>query len=60
MVPRPDQKPTGHELDLIELPAVPQAHDADDLAGVLGRMLHGPAFRSEREIAAEHQQARLP
>ena len=49
----PDQEPTGHDLDLIELAGCPQAHDADELAAVLGRMAQDPAFRAEREIAAE-------
>ena len=49
----PDQKPTGHDLDLIELAGCPHAHDADELAAVLGRMAQDPAFRAEREIAAE-------
>ena len=50
----PDQKPTGHDLDLIELAGCPHAHDSDELAAVLGRMTRDPAFRAEREIAAEH------
>ncbi len=49
----PDQKPTGHDLDLIELAGCPHAHDSDELAAVLGRMARDPAFRAEREIAAE-------
>jgi hypothetical protein len=49
----PDQEPTGHDLELIELAGCPHAHDADELAVVLGRMTHDPAFRAEREIAAE-------
>ena len=49
----PDQKPTGHDLDLIELAGCPHAHDADELAAVLGRIAQDPAFRAEREIAAE-------
>ena len=31
----PDQQPTGHDLDLIELAGCPHAHDADELAAVL-------------------------
>ncbi len=31
----PEQKPTGHDLDLIELAGCPHAHDADELAAVL-------------------------
>ena len=50
----PDQQPTGHDLDLIELAGCPHAHDADELAAVLGRMALDPAFRAERAIAAEH------
>jgi hypothetical protein len=49
----PDQKPTGHDLDLIELAGCPHAHDADELAAVLGRLARDPAFRAERETAAE-------
>lgn len=55
----PDQKPTGHDLDLIELAGCPHAHDADELAAVLGRMTQDPNFRTEREIAAEHFVARF-
>jgi hypothetical protein len=50
----PHQKPTGHDLDLIELAGCPHARDADELAAVLGRMAQDPAYRAEREIAAEH------
>ena len=50
----PDQEPTGHDLDLIELAGCPHAHDSDELAAVLGRMARDPAFRAERETAAEH------
>jgi hypothetical protein len=46
-------QPTGHDLDLIELAGCPHAHDAEELAAVLGRMLHDPAFRAERAIAAD-------
>ena len=53
VVVSPDQEPTGHDLDLIELAGCPQAHDADELAAVLGRMAQDPAFRAERETAAE-------
>jgi hypothetical protein len=49
----PDEKPTGHDLDLIELAGCPHAHDSDELAAVLGRMTQDPVFREEREIAAE-------
>jgi hypothetical protein len=49
----PDQKPTGHDLDLIELAGCPHAHDSDELAAILGRMTTDPGFRAEREIAAE-------
>jgi hypothetical protein len=49
----PDQEPTGHDLDLIELAGCPHAHDADELAAVLGRMVQDPAFRAEHERAAE-------
>jgi hypothetical protein len=49
----PDQNPTGHDLELIELAGCPHAKDPDELAAVLGRMAHDPAFRAEREIAAE-------
>jgi hypothetical protein len=50
----PDQRPTGHDLDLVELAGCPHAHDSDELAAVLGRMARDPASRAEREIAAEH------
>jgi hypothetical protein len=50
----PDQEPTGHDLDLIELAGCPHAHDSDELAAVLGRMAQDSTFRAEREIAAEH------
>ena len=49
----PDQQPTGHDLDLIELAGCPHAHDAAELAAVLGRLTRDPAFRAEREVAAE-------
>jgi hypothetical protein len=49
----PDQEPTGHDLDLIELAGCPHAHDADELAAVLGRMVQDRAFRAEHERAAE-------
>ena len=49
----PDQKPTGPDLDLIELAGCPHAHDSDELAVVLGRMTTDPGFRAEREVAAE-------
>jgi hypothetical protein len=49
----PDQKPTGHDLDLIELAGCPHAHDADELAAVLVRMAEDEAYRAEREKAAE-------
>ena len=49
----PDQKPTGHDLDLIEIAGCPHAHDADELTAVLTRMAQDPAYRAEREIAAE-------
>ncbi len=49
----PEQNPTGHDLDLIELAGCPHAHDSDELAAVLGRMAGDPAFRAERETAAE-------
>jgi hypothetical protein len=55
----PDQEPTGHDLDLIELAGCPHAHDSDELAAVLGRMTQDPAFRAEREIAAEQFVARF-
>lgn len=55
----PDEKPTGHDLDLIELAGCPHAHDSDELAAVLGRMTQDPDFRAEREIAAEHFVARF-
>ncbi len=55
----PDQKPTGHDLDLIELAGCPHAHDSDELAAVLGRMTRDPAFRAEREVQAEHFVARF-
>jgi hypothetical protein len=50
----PDQKPTGHDLNLIELAGCPHPHDSDESAAILGRMAQDPAFRAEREIAAEH------
>ena len=50
----PEQKPTGHNLDLIELAGCPHAHDADELAAAVGRMAADPAFRAEREVEAEH------
>ena len=50
----PDQEPTGHDLDLIELAGCPHARDSDELAAILGRMARDSAFRAEREIAAEH------
>jgi hypothetical protein len=50
----PDQKPTGHDLELIELAGCPHARDSDELAAALGRMARDPAFRAERAIAAEH------
>jgi hypothetical protein len=49
----PDRQPTGHDLDLVELAGCPHAHDSDELASVLGRMVLDPVFRAEREIAAE-------
>jgi hypothetical protein len=49
----PDEKPAGHDLDLIELAGCPHAHDSDELAAVLGRMANDPAFRTERARAAE-------
>jgi hypothetical protein len=49
----PEQQPTGHDLDLIELAGCPQAHDPVELAAVLGRLTQDPAFRAEREMAAE-------
>ena len=49
----PDQEPTGHDLDLIELAGCPHAHDSDELAAVFGRLTQDPRFRAEREIAAE-------
>lgn len=54
VVLNPDQKPTGHDLELIELAGCPQAHDPDELSAVLNRLGQDPAFRAEREIAAEH------
>ena len=59
VVLNPDQKPTGHDLDLIELAGCPHAHDSDELAAVLGRMAWDPVFRAEREMAAEHYVARF-
>ena len=45
----PDQKPTGHDLDLIELAGCPHAHDSDELAAALGRMARiRPSVRSVR------------
>jgi hypothetical protein len=49
----PDMKPTGHDGDLIELAGCPHAHDSNELAAVLGRIVWDPAFRAERAIAAE-------
>jgi hypothetical protein len=49
----PERHPTGHDLDLIELAGCPHAHDADELAALLGRLTQDPRFRAEREIAAE-------
>jgi hypothetical protein len=55
----PDAEPTGHDLDLIELAGCPQAHDSAELAAVLDRLAHDPAFRAERAIAAEQFVARF-
>jgi hypothetical protein len=49
----PDRKPTGHDGDLIELAGCPHAHDSNELAAVLGRMVWDPAFRRGHELAAE-------
>jgi hypothetical protein len=49
----PEPEPTGHDLDLIELAGCPHARDSDELATVLRRMTQDPAFRAERESAAE-------
>ena len=49
----PEQQPTGHDLDLIELAGCPHAHDARELAAVLGRLTQDPSFRAERAAAAE-------
>ncbi|HEY5630010.1 MAG TPA: hypothetical protein VIR16_10920, partial [Candidatus Limnocylindrales bacterium] len=50
----PDEQPTGHDLDLIELAGCPHAHDSAELAAVLGRLTGDPSFRAERMVAAEH------
>jgi hypothetical protein len=55
----PDEEPTGHDRDLIELAGCPHAHDSGELAAVLGRLTRDAAFRAEREIAAERFVARF-
>lgn len=49
----PDQVPTGHDLDLIELAGCPHAHDAEELTAVLQRLTQDPAARAEQALAAE-------
>ena len=49
----PDQQPTGHDQELIELAGCPHAHDADELTEVLERLTRDPAARAEQAIAAE-------